>query len=151
MKKLTHEDIQALCAGELLQSVFMRSSLELYFEAVAELRGQCSYLRAFEELKPYTRVSPLELIYDPDFPYTDCLKDITVGEMLNVAANLLLHNRSPFSDSRITPDRELSRIGRRIVQLILVLPLTERPMGKAVPKINKNTTRRKKSYESTDT
>ena len=138
MKKVSHDELQAFCNGELFQSVFMHSSLESYFEAVAELCGQSSYLKAYEELKPYTRVSPFELIYDPDIPHTDCLEDITVGEMLNVAANLLMHNRSSLNDDRNTPDSELTRIGRRIVQLILVLPLTERPMEKAVPNQKKS-------------
>ncbi|MBR1393886.1 MAG: hypothetical protein IJ561_08650 [Ruminococcus sp.] len=107
MKRISKEKIIRMASADSVQSVFMRLSLKAYFDALTVMTGN----------------SRLNLCYEAMLSITKAFdgkkhEDITIGEMLHLAADLFMDN------AKVNNSFDNETNARLIVKDILITPLT---------------------------
>lgn len=118
--------VEKMCIAQSVQNVFMRMRLRDYLEVVSEMTGDPKLSEAFDELLAYTALETGAYLYDfagvseSPLPVNE---DITVGEMLCAAVNMLEKKHiTDFDIDDDALDNILENTGRMLVIHILVNP-----------------------------
>ena len=93
---------------------------------IASMTGDARFKHSYKELERYTHLDPVHLVYMPFEMGCDAppkIEDITVGEILCAARNMLDHN-AILPEDAYTPELSvLDDAGMKIVKAVLVEPL----------------------------
>lgn len=138
------QKIRLMSQSQTVQSIFMRTSLREYFYTLAEVTGNDKYIDTYCSIIPLTVLNE-NYLYDIDLYYAYCCEledleesgdyanssfneNITVGEMLKAACEMLNHqhcSRLYEDDKPNKYDGILEKQGRRLIEEIMIKPMLD--------------------------